>query len=550
MKSSVTLTALANDNFIAMIIASPGYRAVICRTASSRKLLTIRTLGFALSALGFSMASAQAAEWRILPALTVSGTYHDNITQAPSGAEESDFVTEVNPGISIQADGSRLNLDLSYTMQNLFYAENSDDNTTNHELTADANAELMRKFLFLDVFGSYQQVLLSPEGTGGSDNTTITDNRTDAWTYSLSPYAVTRFGNLAAELRYTFEKVGYAESEAETAAASDTQSIFANLASDPSARRLSRVSDYRSSGGGSGSDNSQAAAAARQYANNVQWSVTYARDQTDFKDDTDDVFENIALDTSYRVGARTAFLAGLGYENNEFEQSDELDKPEGLFWYTGVAWSPSRRTSLEATIGRRFYGTTYSLDVQHATRTISANIQYAEDFTTSSGTLLENQLTSGSASDSGDAFSDPVENPQSLLNVPLPGLSSDVFLRRRLTGEIAKQTAKSTFSVSAFGEKREFQSAASDEQVFGFAFVWDWRFASRTDSSLTAEWQRQEFDSDNREDDFWQVGLNINRRMSQRMNGYVDYRYGRRDSTEPEDDYTENVIAAGLQVQF
>lgn len=533
-----------------MIIASPGYHDVVCRTASSRQLLTTCTLGLALCALGFALTPVQAAEWRIVPELMVSGTYYDNITQAPPDAEESDFVTEVNPGISLQADGSRLNLDLSYTMQNLFYAENNDSNTTDHELTVDANAELMRKLLFLDVFGSYQQVLLSPEGTGGSDNAIITDNRTDAWTYTLSPYAQTRFGNLPAELRYTFEKVGYAESEVESIAASDAQSIFANLASDPAARRLSRVSGYRDDASGSNSDDSRAEVAVRQYASNVQWSVTYARDQTDFEDGTDDVFENIGLDTSYRIGARTALLAGLGYENNEFEQSDELDEPEGLFWYTGIAWSPSRRTSLEATIGRRFYGTTYSLDVQHATRTITANIQYAEDFTTSSGTLLENQLTSGMAGDSGDVFADPTENPQPLLDIPLPELSSDVYLRRRLTGEIAKQTAKSVFSMSAFGEKREYQSTASDEQVFGLAFVWDWQFASRTDSSLSAEWQREEFDSDNREDDFWQIGININRRMSQRMSGYVDYRYGHRDSTEPENDYTENVIAAGLYVQF
>ena len=488
----------------------------------------------------YFLAPSQAAEWRIVPSLTVVETYNDNIEQAPPGDEDSDFVTEVNPGISLRAEGSRLRLDLNYTMQNLFYAENSDENSTNHELSADANAELLRELLFLDAFASYQQVLISPEGTGNIGNITITDNRTDAWTYTLSPYALTQFGNLAAELRYTFEKVGFSENEAEDAAAADTHSVFASLASDPSARRLARAAGYRP-------DNRSS---ERRYVNDFQWSLAYSRDQTDFTDNTEDIFENISLDTAYRIGAVTALLAGLGYENNDFEQSDDADQPEGFFWYTGIAWNPTRRTSIEATIGRRFFGTTYGFDLQHNTRSVTSTIQYAEEFTTASDTLLENQLITG-MDDGENILSDP-ESSNPLVDVPFPGLSSDVFLRRRLTGEISKRTAKSVFTLGAFGEKREFQRAIGDERVMGVTFGWDWQLAPRTNANMALEWSRQEFDIDNREDDFWQIGVNINRRISERINAYMDYRHARQESnnTDEADDYTENLISAGLRIQF
>jgi len=479
----------------------------------------------------------QAAEWSIEPALGVSATYNDNIRQSLPGEEESDFVTEVSPGIALRAEGSQLRFNLNYTMQNLFYAENNDENTTNHELSTDANAELLRKLLFLDALASYRQVLLSPEGTGGADNITITDNRTDAWTYTVSPYAVREFGNLTAELRYTFEKVSFSESDAEDAAASDTQSVFASLASDPSARRQARVS------GNSSGRTQTFKPSDRRYANDFQWSLTYNRDQTDFTDNTEDIFENISLDTSYRFGATTALLAGIGYENNEFEQSDATNQPEGFFWYTGFAWNPIRRTSIEATVGRRFYGTTYSLDIRHDTRTVTSAIQYAEDFTTASGTLLEDQGVSIEQEPDLDS-ADP------LVSVPLPGLSSDVFLRRRLTGDISKKTAKSIFTFGAFGEKREYQRTTEEEQLYGFTFGWDWQFASRTAANLALEWSRQDFEEDDRVDDFWQLGLNVNRRVSERIDAYMDYRHARRDSSNAEDDYRENLIAAGLQVEF
>jgi hypothetical protein len=73
-----------------------------------------------------------AMEWKIVPGLDLKETYSDNITLAPPGNEKSDFVTQINPGISLTGTGPRLKVNARYGMQNLFYAEESNRNATKH----------------------------------------------------------------------------------------------------------------------------------------------------------------------------------------------------------------------------------------------------------------------------------------------------------------------------------------------------------------------------------------------------------------------------------
>ena len=51
-----------------------------------------------------------AAEWKITPGLDLKETYTDNVRLAPPGHEKSDFITQVNPGISQSGTGPRLKL--------------------------------------------------------------------------------------------------------------------------------------------------------------------------------------------------------------------------------------------------------------------------------------------------------------------------------------------------------------------------------------------------------------------------------------------------------
>ena len=485
----------------------------------------------------FVHASGQvwAAEWTLAPSLEVSETYLDNVTLAPPGDEESDYITQITPEILAHAKGRRGELDLAYRMQNLLYVNNSQANTTYHQLVANTTAELVREVLFIDADGSYGQAPISQEGAVGFDNLAVTENRTNVGTYSISPYLLKQFGRFAsAELRYTYEKVEYSEDTA-SVADSDGHRIFAQLGSSRTSQRL--TPGYRPN----------QVSPSRQYSTPLDWSLIYQRDESNNRDGADTKFEETVLQLHYRLGAETALRADLGYEDNEYERSPDSEEPKGLFWSVGMVWNPSRRTSLEATTGERFYGQHYDLAFRHQTRRTTVEVLYLEETINPSGALLESPFSLV-----GDELGSPVPDPSGELQpveVPLPSIGTEVYLRKRLTANISKSTAKSIFRMEVFNEERDYQATGDEERVYGGNAVWDWRLAPRTSSMLRGDWQRQEL-RNGEEDELWQISLRVTRKVRANVDGFLEYRHVRQQSTEAENEYRQNSIAAGVRIQF
>ena len=55
--------------------------------------------------------SAWAARWDVVPSVFVRETYTDNITLAPGALKQSEWVTQLIPGIAVTATGARLRFD-------------------------------------------------------------------------------------------------------------------------------------------------------------------------------------------------------------------------------------------------------------------------------------------------------------------------------------------------------------------------------------------------------------------------------------------------------
>ena len=79
-----------------------------------------------LASAGAFTAAGATAETRVEPRIGVGGVYVSNVTLAPSGQEDDDWVAELKPGISIVHESSLFKLDLDYDLQALFYADNGD----------------------------------------------------------------------------------------------------------------------------------------------------------------------------------------------------------------------------------------------------------------------------------------------------------------------------------------------------------------------------------------------------------------------------------------
>ena len=93
-----------------------------------------------------SAARAQAAleygPFRIVPYLSVSEEYDDNVTLAPSGFEESDFITYITPGLGLKLRGPTYGGNLTARVEFLRYAELTGLDTTRYYVTADGRTEV------------------------------------------------------------------------------------------------------------------------------------------------------------------------------------------------------------------------------------------------------------------------------------------------------------------------------------------------------------------------------------------------------------------------
>src|SRR4051794_20527771 len=76
--------------------------------------------------------SAWAAQWEVVPAVSLVETYTDNVTLASDAAKKSDSVTQLIPSISVAATGDRLRFKAVYRPEFTYYAEGAEQNKVFH----------------------------------------------------------------------------------------------------------------------------------------------------------------------------------------------------------------------------------------------------------------------------------------------------------------------------------------------------------------------------------------------------------------------------------
>ena len=473
---------------------------------------------------GFSFCNvALAADWEIKPRLTVSETYSDNIRLAPKGQEEQSFVTEISPGVAIKATGARFKFNLDYSMQNLIYKGDFNDHTTNHSLNARANAELIDQAVFVDSSATISNQNVNILGPQAFDNTNRTQNRTTARTFSVSPYWLHTFGSFgSSEVRYTYDVVDY---DSNALGRSTGNRLSARFNSGPQFPRL-------------------------------KWGLRYTAEKIDYADtsgplpaeDTQSqVFTALAR---YSVNSKFALVGYGGYEDYDYPTT--RDDPSGPWWRAGFAWQPTSRTMLEATAGRRFYGSTYALNFTHRTRRSAWRLTYAEDVTTA----RTQQLVPFGFLPVFDALiCDPRVNPNCLpigfIIISSPQLVNENIISRRWEGQVTYKTGKNILALTAFNELREFQlSSLNDYRQHGVGATWNHRLAPYTTSDVSAVWTRSTILKSGREDDIWYFRVGVSHQFRPKLFGSVNFRHTERTSNEALGDYKENAITATVNMFF
>lgn len=480
--------------------------------------------------------ATQATEWKVTPRLALSETYSDNILLAPSGSEQSEWVTQVNPGVSIEGKGADLRVQADYTLQNLIYANDSSRNNFHHQLATNANATLVDNTLFLDASGSISQQATSLLGPQSNQNVNP-GNVTDVSTYSVSPYLVHRFGSTAVgQLRFTH----------------DAASSGAGGLSDSTANRV----DLRLNSGASFRD--------------LGWGVTYTDEKADY-DLRPDVESKVLTGTaSYPVLPKLRVVATAGYEKNNFTYLPGQE-PKGSFWSAGLNWAPTTQTGMNASVGERFFGKTYAFGFNHRTAQTTWLASYSEDITSTRQDLLnpDIQHMAGGLKAAYRFFGIPRTDQQILqqaqddaisMGLPLLVLTNQYYLSKQLLGSVAMHSGKSLVTLTATRSVRDalettaFTSSfglisapvESTVKQYGLNASWAFQMSPRDTFNLGAGLTRSVFPDLSRTDDTRSITLDVTRKLEQKLTGSLGFRHTQLVSNDNQNEYSENAITGRL----
>lgn len=475
--------------------------------------------GFPLAAALLLCGVGQAEErvWDFTPQASVSQTYSDNITLAPRGEEEHEYISQLNAGFTLLREGAMARARLGYNLQGLGYWRDSDRNDVLHRFTGDGRLTLLPERFFIDASATYNQRLLSRDGVVG-DNLTVGADRSDVLTMRLSPVFIQRLDDIAvAQLGYTYDRVDY---QASRASQNDSESnrVFARLDSGPMFSQLG-------------------------------WGLSFERSETDFDDGSSVTFQVAEALGRWPVTDRVSVFGAVGDERNDFEQDPSRARPDDTFWRVGATFDGGARTFAEAFFGERFFGRTYGGSLRHRLRTAQLSASYTEALTTVNDFELIRVVLPVFDQTTGSPVL--VDGEPIFVELELPDLQTGVYLSKRFSAGISGALAKTDWSLRAFDERREFEISDRRERVQGVAGTVSWRMLPRTRLFGTLSFEEQSFSDDSdRDDTLLTSRVGVSRDLGRNMSASVEYLYRERNSDVERRDHRENRVTATLRKAF
>ncbi len=489
--------------------------------------------------------AAHGADWNFVPSVTLRETYTDNVARASDDLARSQFVTELTPGFTLDAKGRRLTLRAGYQLSVFAFADSdlAGTDSSRHQFSGNARAALIDELLFVDASGSIGNQAISPFGPQALNNSYATANQALVKAYRVSPYLVHKFGNLArAELRYTRDAV---DSGTVGLGNSDSDSVALNLSNANATRRFG-------------------------------WNLVHSRQRLD-NDVSVSNTELSSLTLRYALTARLSLNGSIGHDAYDYESLGGAT--EGESWNAGLTWTPSRRTTVTASVGKRFFGDSYSLTALHRSRYSVWSINYNDAVTTSRAQfLLPGTIDTAGTIDTGpmpSSLVDPVERARALQEYiaanGLPGspansvnyFSNQYFLQKQFQASVALRGSRSSLVLSAFDTRRTPLSVPQSSAPVGAgnalnvaakqrgaSLLASYAISPRSALSMSASSSKADSSTTGQAGDQRAVRLGLTRKFQSRLNGALELRRGNGTLGTGTGTYRETALSASLNLQL
>ena len=464
-----------------------------------------------------NIAGVSYAAWEIQPLVEVRVGYSDNIEFDDADDEDSGFVGQINPGISINKPTGRLQVQLDYLMNNFYYVDGSQLDT-DHDLDSIARYAVIPGTFFINGFGNASQVLIDNDQQISVDNFNSTGNTTDEYSFGIGPQWIQNLGGYAqANIAYLYSEQHFEDETADDGGPgdiddNDRQSFLASLSNRD------------------------------QQSDRFDWTLGYQRDKVDF--DTGDTFEfiNQQVDVGYLLFPRLELVGTYGYEDNDLGDVVVFDDDDGTFWTAGILAGLGEFTSLEIRRGERFFGNFWLGSLTIGGPKLAVSGTYEEQAELSS--LVDENFEFNNTVDAFELLDNDVQTSLDDQN--------SVSVTKTWDFEISYNISKSTFLAQIINEDLEFLDSGNTEQQENYSLGWIWQFTGI--SALTTVFEYQEDDSVDEvgetNSEFFEVSVEYSKALSLKTDFDVTYIYSEGESDGLGDDFSSNTISAGIVHRF
>lgn len=478
---------------------------------------------------------AFAGDWRFSQSASASQTFTDNVGLDPDDEKESALITEIGPGIALEANLARvrgaLNAQIRLERQSL----NGANTSVEGDLAGTGTAEVLEDLLFTDVAASISQENLdSGQGTSASE-ANDTNERT-VQTYRVSPYVVRRLGRLAqVQARYAADI-----SRIDQGSGGDTDRFGAtdNQASDSIQHRVSLNATSGPRFGRFGW-NLSASASELRFEDSGQ------RDSLSVDDDNNNDLSrrDVRLRNSYAVRRDLALIGDIGYQ--KVDSDSPTDSFESPVWSVGFEWTPSPASRLFATFGKEDDDRSATVEAHH-------------DVT--ARTRLSLRLDERVATGQERLFTGLPQDPEDLIDFDprTDGFTirDELTRTRTLTASVDSDLGRDQVGVSATYETEDEDAIDGDQTEerlrftgnYGRALFGDLRF------SLNASFETTEFseieNAGDVEDNEINAAAGLNYSGLRNIDLSLTYFFAHRDSTRAQDEFTENAVTVSGRITF
>ena len=454
----------------------------------------------------FTGSQALAAEWTVSSNLSAGLVYSDNIDLTATDTED-EIITVVTPSISLQGKGGRANVSLIGSVE--FNDLSRGTKSVNPRMQANAGAEVVENLLFFDARAHASQNSVDPFSINYG-NSLYTENSSTSYGYSLSPYISTRLADLAnVELRYTFDDIIHSGNTGDN---SRNHALDVSLVNGVSQR--------------------------------LNWGLYGSYKKSDYSDADDTILRSADLRMGYRINRKFRFRGSVGNEWNDYQSvKNDIDD---LRWDVGMDWTPTQRTSLSASYGERFFGSTPSFSISHKSKKTRFTASYSRDVT-DSNSLYSSQTIFQTTDEFGSVI-DPFTG-QTVLVPILARLPAGVFVDERLTASFSLQGKRTTLTLNGTNSVQKYQNVDSKSELTRIALSLTRRITPTSDVTLGYEWL-EDTDTDDFDKEANRIWLSVNKKVGQKSNITLNYTNTQQDSDTLDDTYDENRVSVYFSSRF